>query len=96
MSGRQKFTEYLLMQPRPQSSSAIIECDVTRQADRELRLGPRTPRAIALGSKPLAGSSVRSHSVCRPGNEASIDGHMGSGAYFSTLSSTMDYDTRVS
>ena len=28
------------------------------------------PRAIALGSKPLAGSSVRSHSACRPGDEA--------------------------
>ena len=30
------------------------------------------PRAIALGSKPLAGSSVRSHSACRPGDEAGI------------------------
>ena len=28
------------------------------------------PRAIALGSKPLAGSSVLSHSACRPGDEA--------------------------
>ena len=28
------------------------------------------PRAIALGSKPLAGSSVRSRSACRPGDEA--------------------------
>ena len=28
------------------------------------------PRAIALGSKPLAGSLVRSQSACRPGDEA--------------------------
>ena len=31
------------------------------------------PRAIALGSKPLAGSSVRSHSACRPGDEAASE-----------------------
>ena len=49
---------------------------IPQRYNRELRLGPRTPRAIALGSKPLGGSSVRSHSACRPGDEAAESGDL--------------------